>query len=501
MPQVLKMVNITKSFGKLVVNNNINLHLKKGEILALLGENGAGKTTLMHILFGHYLADKGSIEVFDELLEQGNPKAALKRGLGIVHQHFALIDSLTVAENIILGSDSLLQLYQKLANPLQKLKLLISHTNFSISFNKKVGELSVGEKQKVEILKILYRDAKILILDEPTAVLTPQEKKSLFSSLKKLAATGISIIFISHKLKEIMEISNRIYVLRRGDLVYEVATKKAATTKLVQEMVGYNIVENKKVSLKKGKPLLKLDQVSYSGDSSNKDLINLSLELHQKEILGITGISGNGQKELAEMIFGLLKWSQGKVFLQGKELTNWSPSLAIAAGLSRIPEDRNEKGIIGSMKVWENLFNTSYFRYSKSNFLQSSKIKKLAQELVQKFDIRCNSIEDRASLLSGGNIQKLIIAREFSNNPQVIIAHQPTRGLDIGAINTVYKNFLKARQLNCGILLITEDLDELILLSDRIAVMYEGKLSSFYNPQKISLEKIGLLMSGKQIEK
>ena len=494
---VLKMQNITKSFGSLVANHRLNLDLKQGEILALLGENGAGKTTLMHILFGHYLADSGSIEAFEEPLELGNPKAALKRGLGIVHQHFALVDNLKVFENILLGDESHLQPYQKLSKPLEKLKRINQQTNFSIALDKKIKELSVGEKQKVEILKILYRDAKILILDEPTAVLTPQEATSLFLALKKLAKDNISIIFISHKLKEIMEISKRIYVLRQGRLVYETQTRKATIEKLAKEMVGYKIIQKKKKKLTQGETLLKLKNIHTKKQATKKALENINLELHRQEILGITGIAGNGQKELAEMIFGLIKHSEGSFSLQGAEIKNWSCQKAVQSGLSRIPEDRQTHGVIGSMKIWENLVNSSYTNYSKASFLKTNKIKELAKELVEKFDIRCSSIEDRTSLLSGGNIQKLILAREFFNQPEVIVAHQPTRGLDIGAINMVHKNFLKAREDGSGILLITEELDELLLLSDRIAVMYEGNLSPFY--KKISLENIGLLMSGKNI--
>ena len=487
------MSGIVKRFGGAAANDGIDITLRPGEILALLGENGAGKTTLMNILFGHYVADEGAIEVFGRPLKPGDPKASLQAGIGMVHQHFSLADNLSVLDNVMLGTESLYALRSNRRAARRRLDGLSEEFGFEIEASDLVRDLSVGQKQRVEILKALYRKAKILILDEPTAVLTPQETERLFDILRLLAAKGLSIIFISHKLREILAVCNRIVVLRRGQVTSETQAADADARTLAQAMVGRELAVRKKESLIPGEAALNLIGVALADTRHSRGLDEINLTVREREIVGITGVAGNGQREMADIINGLIRPTSGEIRIFGEHCTALSPQLNAA----RIPDDRMGSGIVGEMTVRENLISDSYRRrFSRWGFLRFAEIRRRTESLRARYDIRCASLNMEAKLLSGGNIQRLILARELSNEPRVIFVNQPTRGLDVGAIENVHSILLESRARGAGILMITEDLDELFSLSDRIAVMYQGKLSAFYRTNDISPKEIGVLMSG-----
>jgi len=467
--------------------------------LALLGENGAGKTTLMNILFGHYLADEGSIEIDGTPLAPGSTEAAIDAGIGMVHQHFTLADNLTVLENITLGTESLWSWRQNSKAARQKLAAMSTEFGLLVNPDAEVADLSVGERQRVEILKALYRDARVLILDEPTAVLTPQEAEDLFETLRSLTAKGLAIIFISHKLHEILAISNRVAVLRRGTIVGEVETDKADRSLLAEMMVGKKVTRPKPRSMKHGEPILKLENVSTKNIAIGSNLKNINLAINAHQIVGIAGVSGNGQAELADLLSGLYQHDSGAIELLGEKLKNISARDMLSRGVGRIPEDRHKSGVVGEMQIWENLISEDLRSKDTSKFgilLNKSKAMARAEKLIEKYDVRCKGAGAETKLLSGGNIQKLILARALSPNPSFILANQPVRGLDEGAIAYVQTQLLEARDRGVGILLISEDLDELLALSDRIAVMYHGTLSpSFENGSK-TIAEIGLMMAG-----
>ena len=496
---VLQLKNITKRFGSLVANDGISLSLAAGEVVALLGENGAGKTTLMNILFGHYLADEGSIEIDGKVLPPGSTDAAIEAGIGMVHQHFTLADNLTVLENITLGTESLWSWRQNSRTAKDKLSTMSVEFGLSINPDMEVGELSVGERQRVEILKALYRDAKVLILDEPTAVLTPQESDDLFATLKSLTDKGLAVIFISHKLHEILAVSDRVAVLRRGAIVGEVNTKDADRAMLAEMMVGKKVARPKPRAMAHGEPVLKLAGISTRGDSSGSRLENIDLTINAHEIFGIAGVAGNGQSALADLLSGLIQPKAGSLELLGKTINRFSAFDMVARGIGRIPEDRHKSGIVGEMQIWENLISEDLRSKEISRFgvlISKPKAIEKARQLIKKYDIRCEGPLAESKLLSGGNIQKLILARALSPNPAFILANQPVRGLDEGAIAYVQTQLLEARDRGVGILLISEDLDELMALSDRIAVMYHGSLSPGFATGTKSIAEIGLMMAG-----
>ena len=500
---VLKLNGLAKRFGSILANDDVTIHLQKGEVLALLGENGAGKTTLMNMLFGHYLPDSGHIEIKSingDLvpLELGNPSAALAAGIGMVHQHFTLAENITAFENITLGAESLFSLRRNQKKAAKKIKNIMSNSGLEAPLDIPVGRLSVGERQRVEILKALYRDAHILVLDEPTAVLTPQEADALFSNLRRMTNHGLSVIFITHKMREVLSFSDRLVVLRQGKNVGSMETSNASEKKIARLMVGS---ETQKVSPKRitpGEPILSLNDISVAGRSKRDSLQNISLILKSHEILGIAGISGNGQNVLADLISGLALPDKGSILLKGMAIQNINPLNMIKLGFGRIPEDRHRQGIVGGLSVSENMVIERLDDPLIQNFgfLRSSVINDNAQTLSEKYDVRGPGIDQASRLLSGGNIQKLILARVFEQQPEIILANQPTRGLDMGAASDVQRHLIEARDRGGGVILISEDLDEILGLADRIVVMRDGNL---HDVNSGSREAIGLMMAGESV--
>jgi general nucleoside transport system ATP-binding protein len=501
---LLRLRGITKRFGGLVANDAIDLDLAHGEILALLGENGAGKTTLMSILFGHYVADAGTIEVAgdDGLLHPLPPassRAALSAGIGMVHQHFTLAQNHSVLDNVTLGTERLWSWRQDRAAARAKLRALIAETGLDVPLEKPCGELSIGEQQRVELLKALYRDARVLILDEPTAVLTPQQAERLFVTLRGLAEKGLGIIFISHKLDEVLALCRHVAVLRHGRKVLEVAAADTDKARLAHAMVDRPVELPRALPRLAGEPVLELDAVSVAAGHGIEGLADLGLTVHAGEILGIAGVSGNGQRSLAGLVAGTLEPAAGTMRLLGRPWPEAGPKALVQAGVGRIPEDRHRQGVVGDMTVWENLMLEGYDapicrRFGL--FLELRHFRRKARALVERFDIRCGDIEDPTRLLSGGNMQKLILARVLERNPRLILASQPTRGLDIGAVAAVHQHLLDARERGAGILLITEDLDELLALSDRVRVLCRGRLGPAHPRAAIELGRLGLEMAG-----
>lgn len=499
---VLALRGITKRFGALVANDGIDLELRRGEILALLGENGAGKTTLMNILFGHYVADEGSVHVAPdggalEALAPGSPRAALAAGIGMVHQHFALAESLSVIENVVLGTRSLGAPGLNLRAARAKLERLMHDSGLVVRANAKIFELSVGEKQRVEILKVLFRDARILVLDEPTAVLTPQEIDGLFAVLRRLAQRGFSIVFISHKLGEVVALADRVVVLRHGRKVADQPVAAADRNTLAALMVGRDVTPSRRELRPAGDVVLALDRVSVRGEQGRAGLVDASLSLRAGEIVGIAGVSGNGQVALAGLIAGTLPASAGRFTVAGAPGAA-SPRAMHATGVASIPEDRHREGIVGSLSVAENLVleDLGSPEVQRAGVIRSERVRARARQAIAAYDIRCPGPEIPIKLLSGGNIQKVILARVLDREPRVIVANQPTRGLDVGASADVHRRLLEARMRGAGIVLISEDLDELLALSDRLAVIVRGRLTEAVPVETLTRERIGLLMAG-----
>jgi simple sugar transport system ATP-binding protein len=499
---VLRLFGITKRFGPLVANDSIGFELRRGEIVALLGENGAGKTTLMNILFGHYVADTGEIEVFGQKLPPGSPRAAIAAGIGMVHQHFTLADNLTVLDNIMLGTEALWRCAANRRAARQKLDRLEADFGLHIDAEARVADLSVGERQRVEILKVLYREARILILDEPTAVLTPQESAALFQTLAKLVAQGLSVIFISHKLNEVLAVSGRILVLRGGKLVAERRTAETSKAELATLMVGREVPPPKIEPQAAGAIAVRLSDVRVQGAGGATLLDGVSLELRSGEIFGIAGVAGNGQGALADLLSGLTAPSAGTVELFGAMQEDWRPRALIDAGVGRIPEDRHAAGAIVDMSVAENAVAEVHRKpqFFRRGFLDWPGAHRFAQQIIADYDVKCPSSAAPLRLLSGGNMQKLILGRVLSQSPRLVLANQPTRGLDVGAIDYVHRQLLAVRKAGGSVLLISEDLDELLSLADRIAVMYRGRLSLPMIRAEVSIERLGLMMAGHDME-
>lgn len=496
---VLRLSGITKRFGPLLANDTISLDLHRGEVLALLGENGAGKTTLMNILFGHYVADAGEISAFGQVLPSGSPKAALAQGIGMVHQHFTLADNLTVLDNVMLGTEPLWRTASRRADGRRKLADLSEAFGLAVNPEARVADLSVGERQRVEILKALYRDARILILDEPTAVLTPQETDALFATLRKLVARGLAIIFISHKLHEVMAVSRRVIVLRQGKLVAERVTAKTDRHELAELMVGRAIPEPKVEPMPRGAPVLELASVAIDDPKSGRRLLqDASLTLHGGEIVGIAGVSGNGQAALADLISGMEKPAQGRVALFSEEIHFFDPAIMAEYGVARIPEDRHAQGLVGDLSLEENLISARYrgAPFSRYGLIDWKAVRAFASRIIADYDVRCPGPQATTRLLSGGNMQKLILGREMAEAPRIILANQPSRGLDIGAVAYVHRRLLEARAAGAGILLISEDLDELLTLSDRVVVMHRGRISAPLMRGHVNIRDLGLMMAG-----
>ncbi len=487
---VLRLDGISKRFGALLANDAISLSLRRGEVVALLGENGAGKTTLMNILFGHYLADAGSVEVFGRLLPPGHPRAALNAGVGMVHQHFTLADNLTVLDNIRLGTEPLLSVRGP-QTARARISALSRDFGLAVPPDARVADLSVGERQRVEILKALFRDARILILDEPTAVLTPQEADALFATLRAATARGLSVIFISHKLHEVMAISDRCVVLRRGRVAGEAVTAETTRADLARLMVGDQLAETRVTPRVGGPARLRLRDATAPG------LKPLTLDLCGGTITGLAGVSGNGQAALADLIGGALAPASGTMEIDGAPVAAWSTRRALAAGVGRIPEDRHRTGTVADFTLTENTALETYAtRFARGPILDWPAVRAHADAIIAAYDVRCEGRDQRIRLLSGGNMQKLILGRVLEERPAILIANQPVRGLDVGAIAYVHGRLLDARDAGAAILLISEDLDEITGLSDVIHVMSGGRLSPPFRRGTLTQAEIGLRMAG-----
>ncbi|MES2383655.1 MAG: ABC transporter ATP-binding protein [Pseudomonadota bacterium] len=502
---VLRLTGITKRFGTLVANDKISLDLHAGEVLALLGENGAGKSTLVSILFGHYSADAGQIEVFGQPLPPGHPRAALAAGIGMVHQHFTLADNLSVLDNIMLGSEPLWQLFSRRGAARDKLLAVAQRFGLPVVPEARVSNLSVGERQRVEILKALYRGARILILDEPTAVLTPQESEALFDTLGQMVAQGLSIIFISHKLGEVLRVSNRVAVLRAGKLVAEAPAAGTSQAQLALWMVGHAVgATQRRPALSTGQPVCTLDAVCTAGGGRDR-LNGVSLELKAGEIVAIAGVSGNGQLALAELLSGTRSASQGSVTFLGQPLVA-SPARLVSQGVARIPEDRHAVGVVGDLSVWENAVSERLRSpvFSRALWVRRGAAQAHAARITREFDVRGAGPQSAARSLSGGNMQKLILGRALvspesagsAHPPKLIVAHQPTWGLDIGAVAYVQQQLIAARDAGAAVLVISDDLDEVLALGDRVAVMHAGQLTDALPAEAWTRESVGLAMAG-----
>lgn len=498
-PPVVELKQITKRFPGIVANDSISLTLRKGEIHALLGENGAGKSTLMNILFGLYQPDEGSIEMDGKPVTIDNPNTAIKYGIGMVHQHFKLVQPFTVTENIILGMEPKKGTNIDYKSASAKVAKLSEQYGLQVNPNSKIQDISVGMQQRVEILKTLYRGADILIFDEPTAVLTPQEIVELMAIMRRLVAEGKSIILITHKLKEIMEISDRVTIIRRGKVIDTVDTNQTNPNDLAEKMVGRRVsFKIDKADPQIGEPVLTMNEVKLTSKDNVPLLNGIDLTVRAGEIVGIAGVDGNGQTELIEALTGLRKVNSGTITLSGTNITNLSARKIIENGISHIPEDRHKHGLVLDFSIRENMILETYYKrpFSKGVLLEQDVITEHAEKLVKAFDVRTPSIETKARSLSGGNQQKAIIAREIDKNPDLLIAAQPTRGLDVGAIEFVHQQLIKQRDEGKAVLLISFELDEIINVADRIAVIYGGKIIGEVYPKDTNDQELGLMMAG-----
>ena len=497
---VLEMRSITKRFPGVIANDNISLTLHRGEVHTLLGENGAGKSTLMNILYGLLQPDSGEILLHGRQVRLHSPADAISQGIGMIHQHFMLVPTLTVAENVALGLKSSRYPLTSLKEVTRRIEELSEKYRLQVDPNARIWQLAVGERQRVEIIKALYRDASILILDEPTAVLTPREVDDLFVTFEQMAASGRSMIFISHKLHEVLQLSDRITVLRHGRISGETLPAATGRRQLARMMVGRDVnLAPDKAEIETGSVMLDIEGLSAPGDRGEDAVCNLSLQVKSGEILGIAGVSGNGQRELAEAISGLRKPKKGRVRINGTELRSSCPKTARQAGLAYVPEERMRDGDIGDFSITENLILLDHGdrKFShRGGMLRFSKIKEHCTRLVEEFRVKTPDLDTPTKHLSGGNIQKLILARELSAKPKVLIAAQPTRGVDIGAAEYIHKRLVDERSRGTATVVISEDLDEILALSDRIAVMFEGRIIGIVDSGSASREEIGLMMAG-----
>ncbi len=492
--------NITKQFPGVLANDGVNFDVRAGEIHALLGENGAGKTTLMKVLYGLYQPDGGEILINDAPVKIKSPNAALRQGIGMIHQHFQLVPAFTVAQNVALGLRSTREPLLDLDGVSARLRDLSERYGLSVDPHALVWQLAVGQQQRVEILKALYRDAALLILDEPTAVLTPQEVDELFETLRRLKEVGHALIFISHKLHEVMEISDRVTVLRDGRVVGSVPTPQTNTKELARMMVGRDVVTRwDKPPRKWDDVVLHIEKLAALNDKDLPALKQISLDVRAGEVVGIAGVSGNGQRELAETIVGLRRATGGAIHIAGNETTNHAPAEIIAAGVAFIPEERISMGVIRDFTVQENVILETHVNapLSRHTFFDFAKIQSHCAQLVREYDVKTPTLDTPVKSLSGGNIQKLILARELSRHPKLLVASQPTRGVDIGATEYIHRRLIERRNAGMAILLISEDLDEVLALADRIAVMYEGEIVGIV-PPSTPVTDLGLMMAGAQ---
>ncbi|NMD69538.1 ABC transporter ATP-binding protein [Bacillus sp. DNRA2] len=500
MDYVVEMLNIRKEFPGIVANDNITLTLRKGEIHALLGENGAGKSTLMGVLFGMYQPEKGQVKIRGEEVRIANPNVANRLGIGMVHQHFKLVDNFTVTENIILGSEPLKGMVLDIDSAAKKIAELSKHYGLNVDPHAKIEDISVGMQQRVEIMKMLYREAEVLIFDEPTAVLTPSEIEELMKIMRNLIKEGKSIIIITHKLKEIKAVADRCTVIRRGKSIGTVNVAEASEASLAEMMVGRHV--SFKVDKKESTPgevVLKIDSVSAKNNRKVMGLKSFSLEVRAGEIVGIAGVEGNGQSELVEAITGLRKVESGQIYLLNEEITNIPIHQRIEKGIGHIPEDRQKRGLVLDYTLESNMVLEVYNKqpFAKNGLLNFNAIRTYAKKILENFDVR--SGEGAASIartLSGGNQQKAIIGREVELNPKLLIAVQPTRGLDVGSIEYIHKRLIEHRDKGNAVLLVSLELDEVLQLSDRIAIVNNGELIGVVNAKETNENEVGLMMAG-----
>jgi ABC-type uncharacterized transport system ATPase subunit len=499
------MENITKRFGDVYANKDINLIVNEGEVHTLLGENGAGKSTLMNILVGLYQPTKGSIYVHGNKVKIDSPAKAVNMGIGMVHQHFMLVEAMTVFENIILGTTKDKSIFIKKDAIEKEIAELASKYGLNVDLDKQITEISVGEQQRVEILKALYRGAELFVLDEPTAALTDIEVEGLFKIIRKLTSEKKSVIFISHKMREVLEISDRITILRTGQTIKTLDKNKTNSTELASLMIGRELVQSEyKKVIETKEDVICIEHVDYNKQSKHNGLSDISLTIGKGEIVGIAGVDGNGQSQLAQLVTGVISPDNGQVLLKSKKISKFLPENFIKSNVSHIPEDRNKMGLVGNMSIKENIVlkatEKAQFSLGKGWFLKNKAITEYASKMKEKYDIRCDSIEQETRNLSGGNQQKIILAREIEENPDLLVAVHPTRGLDIGATRYVHDKMIASRDKGCGVLLISADFDEVLKLSDRIVVMFEGKIVGTFSGKNPPIDEISLAIAGKTKE-
>ena len=505
---VLEMRGVTKRFPGVVANDHVDFDLRRGEIHSILGENGAGKTTLMNILYGLYRLDEGEIRVNGQRVSIGAPKEAIDLGIGMIHQSFTLVAGLTVLDNIVLGREPTRGPFLDRKRAEREIIELGDRFKLKVDLEARPEHLPASGKQKVEILKALYQGAKILVMDEPTSVLLPHEKEELMRALKEMTGEGfISVIFITHKLPEALKISDRITILRRGKVVDTIKAGDVEVKDLAQMMVGRDVIfDIERAESERGEGLLEVEGLEAYSDTGVRTLKGVSFEVRGGEILGIAGVSGNGQEELVDAIVGLRKVTAGKVFIKGEDATNLSPKDLRALGVGYIPEDRMGRGVMPELSIRENIILGTHSQKPFANrgplpfenmwFTNQDKVDEYAKRLVEEYNIDTPSIEKPAGKLSGGNLQKLILAREFSRDPQLLIADKPTSGLDIGSQEYIHRKLMEKRAEGKAILLISEDLDEVLGMSDRIAIMYEGRIVDVVQAERVSKEEIGEMITG-----
>lgn len=502
MEYVIEMLGIRKQFGDFVANDDITLQLQKGEIHALLGENGAGKSTLMNVLFGLYQPEAGQIKVNGKEVQITDPNKANELGIGMVHQHFMLVENFTVTENIILGSEPTKMGLINIRKAAKKVKALSEQYGLNVDPYAKIEDISVGMQQRVEILKTLYRGAEMLIFDEPTASLTPQEIEELIQIMKRLIAEGKSIILITHKLKEIMEVSDRVTIIRKGKGIGTVTTAETNPDQLAEMMVGRQVVfKTEKTPARPKEVILQVENLTVTDNRNIERVKNLNLSVRAGEIVGIAGIDGNGQSELIEAITGLRKVSSGKVTLKGKDLTNLKPRKITETGVGHIPQDRHKHGLVLDYPISYNIALQTYYQkpISKAGIIDYKEVNKLAKAIIEEYDVRTPSPSTEARALSGGNQQKAIIGREVNRDPELLIAALPTRGLDVGAIEFIHRRLIEQRDKGKAVLLISFELDEVMNVSDSIAVIHDGSIIDTVKPQETTEQKLGLLMAGQSL--
>ena len=500
MTLALEMRGVTKRFPGVLANDNVNFDLRKGEIHALLGENGAGKSTLMNILYGLYRQDEGQVYLDAQEVQIDEPTDAIKLGIGMVHQHFMLIPVMTVAENIILGTEIVKNgIVLDRVTAAERIHDLSSQYGLEVDPSAYVKDLPVGTQQRVEIIKALYREADILILDEPTAVLTPQEADELFVIMRALVAQGKSIIFITHKLGEVFAVADRITVLRNGHVVGTTSPEEATKQSLAAMMVGRDVILTvAKEPTTPGSVVLRVDELSAVDDRNALVVNGTSFAVHESEVLGVAGVQGNGQTELVEVLTGLRSAAGGQIDIGGMDVTSASPRVNAEQGVAHVPEDRHEHGMVSSYPIADNLVLNTYYKppFAHGVAMDFRAIEANASRLIHEFDIRTPSAYTPAGNLSGGNQQKMVVAREFSRPIKLLIAAQPTRGLDVGSIEFIHKRIIQARDSGVAVLLVSAELDEIMSLSDRIAVMYKGKIIATLDAAETTREQLGLLMAG-----